>query len=717
MAVATGAAFDFSLPQTFVNDETYVLGDVNGDGTVNAMDSYSIKVSMVGASDVVLDPNASDFNADGKCDSIDSYSLKLCLAGVHSTGFYENGTQLYKLAIAGNDISEYSIVLNEGITDEDNSYFSALLLKKYINKVVGIDLPICFGTPAGERGIYINQIDLFSEEGQEYGLEGLTYSVTDGDLLICGTLRGTMYAVYEIIENYLGVRFFADRETFVYKQRRVDIPEGTSVAIDPKITFRVARQSYGSSGAYEHYLANKLNGDYIGGCDTLRYGTLSGPIYSNAHSMYEYWKMGNGTYPENTEGMTEAQILEAKFASGEYPDAYGWQPCATDKTVYAKLFQGMLECNRMGMLWGNTPFIEEGATLFSFSILDNQYYCTCRNCTKISRTDGFSGLYLQLYNKACVDVQEYYPGVRLMGIIYAKDFPKTIVPDKNLVLLYCGTGCNNHMLGREECYEKGGQLNNMNNNGDVKALSYWGDVCVANDAELWFWVYPVTYHYYLIGCPNIPNLYYDTKYLIDECNVTGIFYEGGGRSYNFETLKAYANVQLMWNPDMTYEEYCDMVKEYLYMNYGGGNEELFEYIMMQTEAGDQCGTCFINNYDRPGDMYSYEYLGEHYEEMRGLLEAALAKANTDEQRGRIETLLVGCDFMALSALHTDWYVNENNRELYCERYDWMLGYIKSHNMVTFSEQNLYPVPAKTDYETNPMTQFYENGSRRPGIYP
>jgi hypothetical protein len=273
------------------------------------------------------------------------------------------------------------------------------------------------------------------------------------------------------------------------------------------------------------------------------------------------------------------------------------------------------------------------------------------------------------------------------------------------------------MLGREECYEKGGQLNNMNNNGDVKALSYWGDVCVANDAELWFWVYPVTYHYYLIGCPNIPNLYYDTKYLIDECNVTGIFYEGGGRSYNFETLKAYANVQLMWNPDMTYEEYCDIVKEYLYMNYGGGNEELFEYIMMQTEAGDQCGTCFINNYDRPGDMYSYDYLAEHYDEMRGLLEAALAKANTDDQRARIETLLVGCDFMALSALHTDWYVNGNNRELYCERYDWMLGYIKSHNMVTFSEQNLYPVPTETDYETNPMTQFYENGSRRPGIYP
>ncbi len=733
MIVQVFAGYDFKLSQDFVNDETFKLGDINADGTVNAQDAFYIKASIVGVeTDIELDIKAADFDADTKCGAGDSFCMKLVLSGAKNTADFENGKQVYKFTIGGNDISEYSIVLNEGITDEDNSYIAALLLQKYIAQITGAELSISYGAPSGERGIYIDQIDLFSEEGQRYGIEGFRYEVSEGDLIIHGTLRGTMYAAYELIEKYLGVRFFLNDETFVYKARTVDIPEGTAEEIYPKITFRVARHTYGQDGALNHYLANKLNGDYISSYDEKRFGTLTGPLFSNAHSFYEYWKMGNGTYPEDTTGMTEVQILEAKYASAEFPDAYGWQPCATNESVYQKLFQGMLECNRMSMLWGNTPFIEEGVSLFSFSILDNQHYCTCRNCSIIVNgkkdnlstekneyvpPEGYSGLYLQLYNKACVDVQEYYPGVRLMGIVYAKDYPTTIKPNENLVILYCGIGCNNHILGMEDCYEKGGQLNGMNKNNDEVALNFWGDLCVESGAELWFWVYPVTYHYYLTACPNIPNLYYNIKYLMDECNVTGIFYEGGGRTYNFETLKAYISVKLMWEPDMTYEECTEYIKEYLYMYYGNGYEELYEYIMMQTEAGDQCGTCFINNYDRPGDMYSYAYLAENYGKMRGLLETALEKAATDEQKGRIETLLVCCDFMGLSSVHTDWYTNGNNTELYRERYDWMYNYIKSHNMVIFSEPGLYFLPQTIDYEINPMTQFYEYGSRRPGIYP
>lgn len=335
----------------------------------------------------------------------------------------------------------------------------------------------------------------------------------------------------------------------------------------------------------------------------------------------------------------------------------------------------------------------------------------------MTQKEGYSGLYLSLYNRACVDVQEYYPGVRLMGIVYAKDFPKTIKPDENLIILYCGTGCNNHMLGREDCYEKGGQLNNSNNNNDVFALNYWGDACEETGAELWFWVYPVTYHYYLIGCPNIPNLYYDTKYLIDECNVTGFYYEGGGRTYNFEALKAHVSARLMWDTDMTYDEFVEVCKEYLYMSYGDGYEEIWEYIEMQTEAGDQCGTCFINNFDRPGDMYSYEYLAENYEYMRALLVTAYEKAERSAHKSKIETLIMSCDFMGLSSVHTDWYVNKNNVELYKERYANMYNYIVNNNIVTFSESGVYPVPESLDYETNPMTQFYVNGSRRPNVYP
>ena len=724
MIVPASALWDFNLPQKFLNDDTFVLGDANGDESVDGKDALGLKATVAGSAAYEINVQASDFDADGEISAKDSYAMKLIISGTKTSADYEtvNGrhVQVYKLTIGANDISEYSIVLNSDATDENNSYFAALNLKKYIKVATEVDLPIVFGEDAKttDRMIRICEIDIFSEEGQKYGIEGFKYEVKDGDLYIYGTLRGTMYAVYDMLEDYLGMRFFSNAETFVYKARTVDISEGTVYEYDPYLDFRYAGHTYGGDSAFQHYFANKLNGFQLYRHASKRYGTLTGPIYSNAHSFLEYWKMGSSSFPEDTTGMTDAEMRAARFNAGTFPDAYGWQPCATADDAYNTLFEGMLLCNLMSMDWGNPLYYKEGVSFFSFSILDNQNYCACRNCRKIAvnQKEGYSGLYLQLYNRAAVDIQEYYPGIRLYGIVYAKDFPKTIKPDDNLIILYCGISCDNHILGQEECYPAGGQLHGMKNDNDIAALKFWGELCRETGAELWFWIYPVTYGCYLAPCPNIPNLYHNTKYLIDECNVTGIFYEGGGQDYMFETLKAYATVQYMWDTSMTYEDFVSVAKEFMYMYYGDGYEELWEYILMQTEAGDRCGTCFINNFDRPGDMYSYEYLADNYFEMRGLLEAALSKAKTPVQRERVEKLMVGCDFLGLSSLHTDWYINGENVELYCERYTWMYNYIKDHEMEIF-DPSVYTLPEKCVFGENPMIQFYGFGSRRIGIYP
>ena len=84
-------------------------------------------------------------------------------------------------------------------------------------------------------------------------------------------------------------------------------------------------------------------------------------------------------------------------------------------------------------------------------------------------------------------------------------------------------------------------------------------------------------------------------------------------------------MRLNWDPEMTEEEFIGHMKEYLYMYYGDGYEELYQYIMMQDEAGNGAG-CFINNWDRPRQMYDYKYLDDHYEEMRALIVSAQGKA-------------------------------------------------------------------------------------------
>ena len=134
---------------------------------------------------------------------------------------------------------------------------------------------------------------------------------------------------------------------------------------------------------------------------------------------------------------------------------------------------------------------------------------------------------------------------------------------------------------------------------------------------------------------------------------------------------------------------------------------------MQEEAGNQCGTCFINNYDRPGDMYSMQYIAENYEQMRSLLVTALSKADRDEYRSRLSTLIYCCDFLGLSAVYKDWYVKSGNRALYIERCCNMFTYFNSIHIVVFSDPYTYSLPASPDFSKDPMTQIYEDGSRRP----
>ena len=173
-------------------------------------------------------------------------------------------------------------------------------------------------------------------------------------------------------------------------------------------------------------------------------------------------------------------------------------------------------------------------------------------------------------------------------------------------------------------------------------------------------------------------------------------------------------MRLNWDPEMTEEEFYDHMMEYLYLQYGEGNKELFDFIMMQNEAGDRAG-CFINNYDRPRQMYDFEYIDEHYEEMRALLVTALEKVRTDEQRDRLETMIACFDFLGLSCVHYRYYKGNDEalRQTYMERYDAMYNYIKDHDMEIFSADEPYSIPERPSYTEDPMYQFY--GNERPGI--
>ncbi len=734
----------------------FIVGDANGDGAVDMTDSLDLKKACAGIAEVGED--AGDVNCDGIVNAKDLLILKKCNAGVDELANYEDGSAIDSFAIAGNDISEYTIVYHADAKYVENNYYAADSLRKFIKLATGINLTVATEATTEHK---IEMVDVTTIEGleEELEIENYKYEVVDGDLLIYGTRRGAMYAVYEIAEKYLGYRFYNDIFTYQYADRYAEIEEGTEVYRDPFLDFRIVKQAFWREDQ-AHYFPRRLNGSQHGDSSEAL-GTLTGPHFINAHSFGYYYKMASGTVDVVFTGDNRNDYKE-KYDAGVQQDEGSWNPCFTSNDEYATLFRGLLETMRYVQGWHT--FRDETSAM-SFSICDNRTVCSCRNCAYIMSTGmdrdkerlgcGEAGLNLYIANRACKDIKAYYEGraasyeefgdgeysdcgygeaitdayptMKIYTILYDHTLPHELLltddryepvrPADNLIIMFCGNPCNNHYMGAYDCNGNKNMLG-LNGEEDAEAFAAWGDVTKVTGAEMWFWYYPVNYNTYVSDSPNVFNIWYDFKFVIEECNVTGIYYEGASKGYIFENLKAHLAAEFMWSmvedeegnvSYMSYDEFIECLQEYLMIHYGKGWEYVYEYICMQDEAGnvndvkkydadgnpvlDENGNhvsapiCYINNLDYMGDMFDYEYMNENYEHMRDLIlkGMALVDAEADPQMyQRYEFLLMNVEMVGLSAVRKAWYLAEDadpeNKAKYMERYDWLFKFLRDERM-------------------------------------
>lgn len=748
LAVTAGA-------MEYVEDESFVLGDADGDGAVNAKDALAVKANVAGVDGYICNGDAADIDADGQISAKDAFFLKGSFVETVKLSDYENGYQVYKFSIGGNDISNYKIQIPADSTENDNVTFAAETLQKFIARVVGYTPEIVYGEAEGLK-IAMTVVDPESEMGEQLGHDGYIYEVKEGNLYTYGTYRGNMYAVYEILEDYLNYKFYRNDCTYIFKSRTVEIKEGTYRTFRPKFDVRAFSGAYDSSfkGDDERHatLGLRLNGSMQHGHpEDSRYGYFEGGQYIQGHSFCYYKQMGSGEMPDESYGSL-ADRYQAKLDSVPAGSQLDRNPCTSDKNEYDVLFDGMMSFIYMLQArdWYHQPeeMREAGMLDFCFSFNDTTEFCMCRFCVakangttvknqatasvdnalyryggeydyvpnatgkRVSvtfRKEGYTGAYIDMLNHAAEDVQEFFPGLRLYTILYVYDIPETIRPGSMVDLQYCGTGCSNHGLTTGDCYEEGGRLcyndgKGKNNYYDEKKLAEWAEICKETGTGLWFYYYPISYQSDAYSTPNIFSMYYDYHYL-GTLGIHLMMTESTSCENNLEALKAYLIARMCWKPEMSLDEYISHIKDFLYMHYGNGWEEMYEYVLMYEEAGDATGHCFLNNFDYGYDMFSYSYLNENYETMRALLDAAEAKTANPTQKARIERLRFCFDYLGLSAVHASWYTNgtAETRALYEERYTAMFNYFHANNI-----QGSYiagtKFPTVIDFTKSPMEQ-------------
>ncbi|MBQ2881389.1 MAG: hypothetical protein IJE40_03905, partial [Clostridia bacterium] len=124
--------------------------------------------------------------------------------------------------------SEYVIVRGE------NAYISEITasteLQNYIKQITGVEIPIVTdSTNPTEKEIVVGKTNRESEsefDRDELGDDGLVIKTNGQKLyLVGGEKRGTLYAVYEFLEAYLGCRFYSSDFEVIPETKTISIEQ------------------------------------------------------------------------------------------------------------------------------------------------------------------------------------------------------------------------------------------------------------------------------------------------------------------------------------------------------------------------------------------------------------------------------------------------------------------------------------------------------------
>ena len=188
-------------------------------------------------------------------------------------GEYKASAITTPMYIVENGSSEFSIAVAENA--DDCIMTAAEEMQTYIEKISGARLPVISENQLadGAKAVVLGETELEKEITQvdrtAIGADGfLLYS--DGNYLLIagGDSRGTLYGVYTLLEDYLGVRWFTPELEVVTESKDVIVDANLNKTVQPSFAIR-RNDTAGTSDAYRartkmnvsfHYEMEKFGG-------------------------------------------------------------------------------------------------------------------------------------------------------------------------------------------------------------------------------------------------------------------------------------------------------------------------------------------------------------------------------------------------------------------------------------------------------------------------
>lgn len=372
--------------------------------------------------------------------------------------------------------------------------------------------------------------------------------------------RGSLYAVYQFLQDVAGCRWWTPAENTIPHNSQLKIPE-LNIVYTPPFYYR-QMHVVGFSREKDPEFQTIFHQDGQHQIQDVSWGGHYS-ILGFVHTFYELIPPQKyfSAHPEWFSDPANHDL--PCTAQSKIPNASNSQLCLSAPGLVDEMAKNALA------LIGQNP----EARIISISENDNTHYChDAKDLELYNREGSWSGPTLQFVNAVAEKIHEKYPDFIVETLAYhgSEKPPKTIRPAKNVMIRLAPLGADfGHPL-------------NSDWNSDVRDnLLNWKKIA----PQLFVWSYATNFHYYMLPHPNWDSIAYDLRFFAAN-NVKGVYVEGDNRSKgvgDFVQLRAWITGKLLWNPQLNQNELID---EFLNGYYGAAGPYLKKYIQLVQQSFD-----------------------------------------------------------------------------------------------------------------------------------
>lgn len=469
--------------------------------------------------------------------------------------------------------SSYHIVLPVRPTVVEQT--AAKELQEYVQKSLGVTLPVVMEDEGIRKGIYIGNTNFAAAAGiSDSRDEAWIIAAVKGQLVITGgKTRGVLYAVYHFLEDIVGVRWWNPWEEDVPELSTLKVPDQCDMRGNPSFAYRDLYDSlFDDQGIdpkpvaepYSLYMVrNRLNGHF--GFTPKEYG-------------------GRIAYGKPYHVHTFSRYFPVKQYFDQHSDWYAWskdkkqripngQLCLSNNTLLEAFRHKVEDSIRISYEIADKRG-EERPLFFSVSLNDVGGLCECEECAASIQNKGESGYALSFVNKIADYIAPLFPDARIETLSYwqyripPKDDTK---PAKNVVIRLA-----------EDHKDLMRPVDHPHNAEVLDRLKKWSDLCDHNN--LYIWDYYLNYS----NASNSSVFRFERDMRIfKEHNVQGLFGEiEWPLVADSWTLRIWVLAKLLENVDLQAD---DLIDEFLRRYYGAAADPIKEYyylIKVATDSSD-----------------------------------------------------------------------------------------------------------------------------------